>query len=127
MNGNIRWPARYRWMHDHALSMPGAELEYKATWDALLYRLHGKIFLLLLANSQGHRLANMKCHPYLSLALQQEYTHIIPGWHMNKLHWISLVLKGHTPMEVCKQLVLDSYALVREGLPRKLREGPGMG
>ena len=120
MKNPIFWPAGYQWMHEFALALPGAELEYKPTWEALLYRLHGKIFLLLLQNRQNGKLANLKCDPYVSLALQQEYPAILPGWHMNKLHWISLVLNGKTPRDVCEQLVLNSYGLVREGLPRNV-------
>ena len=120
MNKRISWPSRYQWMHEYALSMPGAELEFKPSWDALLYRLHGKIFLLLLRNKTLGKMANLKCDPYLSLALQGEYASIIPGWHMNKLHWVSLVLKGYTPEGLCRQLVRESYSLVREALPRKI-------
>ena len=118
---HIVWPAQYQWLHGYALSMSGAELEYKPTWDALLYRLQGKIFALLLQSKQHGTLLNLKCHPYISLALQREYATIIPGWHMNKLHWISLVLEGDTPEDVCRQVVRDSYLLIHESLPRNRR------
>lgn len=97
-------------------------LEYKETCDALLYRLRGKIFALLLRNRTG-TLLNLKCDPYLSLDFRARYPNVPPGWHMNKLYWNSLWLKDHTPAEVCKELVDISHALVRQGLSKKFREG----
>lgn len=120
----ISWPPKYRWLHEYALAKPDAVLEYKETWDALLYRLHAKIFALLLRNRTG-TLLNLKCDPYLSLDFRARYPNVLPGWHMNKLHWNSLLLKGNTPEDVCRELVDISYALVRQGLPKKFREGEG--
>lgn len=118
--GKISWPSNYRWLHERLLAKPDAGLEYKEAWDALLYRLHGKIFALLLRNRTG-RLLNLKCDPYLSLDYRARYPNVLPGWHMNKLHWNSLLLKGHIPEAVCKELVDISYDLVRQGLPKRLR------
>lgn len=59
---NISWPPNYRWLHEYALAKPDALLEYKETWDALLYRLYGKTFALLLRNRSG-TLLNLKGIP----------------------------------------------------------------
>lgn len=120
--GRIAWPPAYRWLHEYALAKPDAVLEHKASWNALLYRLHGKIFALLLRNAGG-TLLNLKCDPYLSLDFRARYPHVLPGWHMNKLHWNSLDLTGRTPEDVCRELVDISYGLVRQGLPKGLRDG----
>lgn len=116
----ITWPPKYRWLHEYALAKPEAALEYKESWDALLYRLHGKIFALLLRNKTD-TLLNLKCDPYLSLDFRSRYPAVHPGWHMNKIHWISLDLNGDTPMQVCKDLVDISYELIWGGLPQKIR------
>ena len=121
MSKRIAWPAAYRWLEDYALAKPLAEREYKESWDALLYRIHGKIFALLLRNPRDGALLNLKCEPYLSLDFRDAYPGILPGWHMNKLHWNSLKLRLSTPEEVCRNLVDISYDLVWAGLPRKLR------
>ncbi len=125
MAGRITWPRGYRWLHAYAEAKPDAVLEYKESWDALLYRLHGKIFALLLRNKTNGTLLNLKCDPYLSLAFRERCPAVIPGWHMNKLHWISLCLRGHVPEEVCRELVDISYDLVRSGLPAKFRDESG--
>ena len=122
MQQRITWPRRYRWLHEYALARPDAELEYKESWDAILYRLHGKIFALLLRHKTDGLLLNLKCDPYLSLAFRERHPAVTPGWHMNKLHWVSLRLKGNTPEDTCRELVDISYDLVRSGLPRIFRE-----
>ncbi len=119
----ITWPLKYRWLHQYILNKPEAALEYKKSWDALLYRLHGKIFALLLRNKTG-MLLNLKCDPYLALDFRGRYPAVLPGWHMNKIHWISLALDGDTPKDVCKELVDISYELIRAGLPKKIKKGP---
>ena len=117
----ISWPPQYRWLHEYALTKAHSVPEHKESWDALLYRLHGKIFALLVRNKTG-TLLNLKCEPYLSLDFRRRYPGVLPGWHMNKLHWISLSLKERIPEEVCRELVDISYDLVRQKLPKKLRE-----
>ena len=117
----IKWPLKYGWLHEYALSKPDAQLEYKESWDAMLYRLHGRIFALLLKDTAERTLLNLKCDPYLSLGFRSSHKKIIPAWHMNKIHWISLILKGDTPEAVCMELVDISYDLVKAKLPKTLR------
>lgn len=123
MSARITWPPAYRWMHDYALAKPEAVFEYKESWDAGLYRLYGKIFALLLRSKEYGVLLNLKCDPYTSLAFREQYRTVTPGWHMNKLHWVSLSLEGRTPEGACKELVNISYDLVKAGLPKALRDG----
>lgn len=122
MKQRITWPQNYTWMHAYLLAKPDAELEYKTTWNAMVYTLHGKIFALLLHSAEHGTLLNLKCAPYVSLEFRMRHETITPGWHMNKRHWISLVLKGHTPEDVCKELADLSYDLIRDALPKRLKE-----
>lgn len=116
----ISWPTQYHWLHEYALEKPFAIFEYKKTWDACLYRLYGKIFALLLRNGTA-TLLNLKCDPYLSMDFRARYPSVLPGWHMNKLHWISLSLKDNPPENLCKELMDISYELVWEGMPKKIK------
>ena len=116
------WPSKYLWLHEYALAKPDVIVDYKESWDALRYFVHGKIFALLVRNRATGTLLNLKCDPYLSLDFRERYDTVLPGWHMNKLHWISLSLMGDTPESVCRELVDISYDLVWKGLPKKIRE-----
>lgn len=125
MSKRIAWPERYKWLHEYLSAKPDAVFEYQATWDANLYRLNGKIFALLLRSKDLGTLLNLKCEPYLALDYRSRYETVIPGWHMNKLHWISLVLRKQTPEDICRELVDLSYDLVWESLPVKIRKVVG--
>lgn len=116
-----QFPPHYAWVDAYLVALPGAVKEHKDSWEAVLYRLHGKIFALLLNDSRGRGLLNLKVEPYTALWFRAEYPHIEPGWHMNKLHWNSLHLGGDTPDEVVRELLDMSYALVLNKLPRRLR------
>jgi len=116
------WPPKYLWLHEYILAKPDAVADFKESWDALRYFVHGKIFALLVRNGTG-TLLNLKCDPYLSLVFRGQYATVLPGWHMNKLHWVSLSLMAPTPENVCRELVDISYDLVWKGLPKRIREG----
>ncbi len=122
MDKPVAWPRRYKWLHEYALEKPGAEADYKESWNAVRYWLHGKIFALLVRDPQNKVLLNLKCDPYLSLEFRGRYACVLPGWHMNKLHWISLAFYGRPGDSLCRELVDISYGLVRANLPRKFRK-----
>lgn len=118
----ISWPDRHAWMHDYLMQKPGAVFERKESWNALLYRLHGKIFALLLRHSSGETLVNVKCDPFISIEFREACPHVRPGWHMNKLHWLSMHLDGKIPREMSEDLISISYELVRSALPGRLQK-----
>lgn len=120
--GNLTTCPRYPWLEEYLSGKPSCLREYKATWDATLYRLHGKIFALYLLDGKSTPMLNLKCEPYLALDYRGAFPGVIPGWHMNKLHWNSVLLKGSTPDDIVRELIDISYDLVRSSLPRKLRE-----
>ena len=117
----IQWPARHEWMHDYLMRKPGAFFERKESWDALLYRVHGKIFAFLLCHSNGELLVNIKCDPFISIEFREACPDVRPGWHMNKLHWLSMHLNGEIPRDMAEELLDISYDLVVAGLPLKIR------
>ena len=38
---------------------------------------------------------------------------IEPGYHLNKRHWLTITLNGSVPDKTVRQLIEDSYDLVR--------------
>ncbi|MDB4652996.1 MmcQ/YjbR family DNA-binding protein, partial [Akkermansiaceae bacterium] len=68
---------------------------------------------------------NLKCDPERALELRDDYEAIIPGYHMNKKHWNTLVLDGSLSGELVGGLIDHSYDLVVKGMPKKLRETLG--
>ena len=101
----------------HFLSKPGAEETMPFGPDTLVYKVGGKMFALSSPDDFPATL-NLKCDPERSLALQDQYAAIIPGYHMNKRHWITLTLDGSVPAPLVRELIDHSYALVAAALPK---------
>lgn len=53
---------------------------------------------------------DVKCDPDKAGSLRQ-MEGILPGYHMNKEHWISVVLDGSVATEHIHELIQDSYEL----------------
>ncbi len=95
----------------HILSKPGTEETTPFGPDALVFKVGGKMFALTSPDEFPARL-NLKCDPERALALRDEYESIIPGYHMNKRHWNTLILDGGVPSKLIRELIDHSYDLV---------------
>ena len=107
-------------LREFLLSLPGATEDTPFGPEFLVYRIAGKMFALV--NWQAEPLTiNLKCEPELALLLREIHPEVKPGWHMNKKHWVSVVLHPDLDPELLEQLVEDAYDLVVSGLPRSRR------
>lgn len=99
---------------DHCLSLPLSYLDHPFGDGTLAVRYQGnkKIFAMFLHHG-GQDLLNLKCDPLLSDILRQQYQGVQPGYHMNKIHWISVVLGSDVPREEVFRLIEHSYGLIR--------------
>jgi len=103
---------------------PGAEAGYPFDETARVYKVGGKMFALVAEEADPLRL-NLKCDPQDALALRRQHAAILPGYHMNKRHWNTLVLDGSLPDSLVRELIDHSYELVVAGLPKTMREEVG--
>jgi predicted DNA-binding protein (MmcQ/YjbR family) len=62
---------------------------------------------------------NLKIDPEESYAVREMFSGITPAYHMNKRHWISVILDGSVPMEFCEILIEKSYDLTRKKIKKK--------
>lgn len=86
----------------------------------LVFKVMEKIFALL---TLGDKLRmNLKCDPDKATGLREEYKFIIPGYHMNKKHWNTIVLNECNDEVLLKELIVHSYDLVVKSLTRKLQD-----
>ena len=65
---------------------------------------------------------NVKCDPDEALILRDKYESILPGYHMNKRLWNTIVLDGSVPTDEIKKFIDDSYNIVVENLPTAQKE-----
>ena len=100
-------------------SLPQAVETFPFGEEASVFKTsgNGKIFAITTLDSIPLTVT-LKCDPEESLALRAEYPQITPGYHLNKRHWITVVLDGGVPDDLVEQLVTASHALVRPKLPR---------
>jgi predicted DNA-binding protein (MmcQ/YjbR family) len=102
---------------EHFLSKPGAEETTPFGPDVLVYKVAGKMFALAVPEDFPSRI-NLKCDPERAVQLRDEYSAILPGYHMNKRHWNTVTVDGELPDRLVRELVEDSYDLVVAGLAR---------
>jgi len=95
----------------HCLSKPGAEETTPFGPDTLVYKVGGKIFALTSPDDFPPRV-NLKCDPERAIELRDRYESILPGYHMNKRHWNTVILDGSVPSALVRELVDHSYQLV---------------
>jgi predicted DNA-binding protein (MmcQ/YjbR family) len=91
----------------------------------LVFKVAGKMFALLLLDAVDFRV-NLKCDPERAHELREEYTGIIPGFHMSKKHWNTLIVDGSFNQELFKELTDHSYDLVVQSLTKKIRMKLGL-
>ncbi len=57
--------------------------------------------------------ANLKCDPDRALELRDRYEQVLPGYHMNKKHWNTVILDGAIPRWTIVEMIDHSYFLVQ--------------
>lgn len=108
------------WADEVAMQCPGAELEHPFGPETDVYKVRGRMFLMRL-ELRGQWMVNLKVEPQDGQALRDEFAEITPGYHMNKRHWVSVRPGEGLSREFVRELVVDSYRLVVEKLPRRER------
>jgi predicted DNA-binding protein (MmcQ/YjbR family) len=68
---------------------------------------------------------SVKCEPALAEALRETHAAVIPGYHLNKKHWNTVILDGSLPDETICDMIEDSYDIVVSKLPQAKRRALG--
>lgn len=97
-------------VEDYVLSLPNAVREYPFGEDVAVYKVAGKMFALMSENKQPVNLS-LKCDPVLAETLREKYVSVMPGYHLNKKHWNTLILSGELPWDEVEALIQHSYQL----------------
>ena len=87
--------------------------------DTLVFKVGNKIFLLTSLNT-GNRF-NVKCDPELAVELRDRHTEVIPGFHMNKVHWNTVYTDGNLTNKQLCEMIDHSYSLILKSLPKILQ------
>jgi predicted DNA-binding protein (MmcQ/YjbR family) len=82
----------------------------------LVFKVKGKMFLL--TNTEGEFTINIKCDPEKAIDLREHYPSVIPGYHMDKKHWNTVIIDGMVSDELLKEWITDSYNLVAKKIKK---------
>jgi predicted DNA-binding protein (MmcQ/YjbR family) len=104
----------------YLLSKQGATFDYPFDQEVRVYRVAEKIFALMVDKQPLS--INLKCNPMYELELRSIYNAIIPGYHMNKKHWNTVMGEGDVDEKLLKELIDHSYTLIVQSLTKKQRE-----
>ncbi|MFC0776310.1 MmcQ/YjbR family DNA-binding protein [Terrimonas alba] len=108
-------------LRDYCLSKKAAEETLPFGPDTLVYKVGDKVFLLTGLNAEQLSF-NVKCDPDKAIELREEFPCVLPGYHMNKKHWNTIVVDGSVSTKQLKEWIDHSYDLVINSLPKKTRE-----
>ncbi|MEO6682459.1 MAG: MmcQ/YjbR family DNA-binding protein [Ginsengibacter sp.] len=98
-------------LRNYALSLEDVTEGFPFGEDTLVFKVKEKIFLLTSLASAPLRF-NVKCDPDLAIELRERYDSVLPGYHMNKKHWNTIIIDGTFSKKQVEEFVLHSYDLV---------------
>jgi predicted DNA-binding protein (MmcQ/YjbR family) len=104
-------------LRDWCLSMPGAVEEFPFAPETSVFKIAGKIFVLVRLGARPLKVS-LRCEPLLGESLRASYEAIVPGYHLNKKHWLTITLGEDAADQMVMDLIQDSYDLVK---PKRLR------
>ena len=104
----------------YCLSKKGVTEEFPFGEDTLVYKVMGKMFALTdLVDALS---VNLKCDPEKAIVLREEYPSVLPGYHMNKQHWNTVLIDGSISDNLIKEWIDHSYDLVVKSLTKKQQQ-----
>ncbi|MBP9924411.1 MAG: MmcQ/YjbR family DNA-binding protein [Cyclobacteriaceae bacterium] len=104
----------------YCLSKKGVTEEFPFDADTLVFKVMGKMFAL--TDLDSFESVNLKCDPEKAVQLREEFSSVLPGYHMNKKHWNTVLMDSDVTDRLVKEWIDDSYLLVVDSLPKKMRQ-----
>jgi predicted DNA-binding protein (MmcQ/YjbR family) len=111
-------------LRDRCLSLPGGRGDIPFGPKTSVFKVAGRMFALSQLGAASLRVS-LKCEPQLAEALRGAYAAVLPGYHLNKRHWKTVIIDGSLSEQMIKDLIEDSYDLVVSQLPTSRRRALG--
>jgi predicted DNA-binding protein (MmcQ/YjbR family) len=108
-------------LREWCLSMPGAIEDFPFAPGVSVFKVAGKMFALTRLGAEPLAVS-VKCDPLLAESLRNSYSSIVPGYHLNKRHWLTVTLNDDAGDDMVRDLIQDSYDLVRPKRTRRPAE-----
>lgn len=108
-------------LREYCLSKNAVTEHFPFDETTLVFKVAGKVFLLTGIDRNPLQF-NVKCKPDKAIELREKYSCVLPGYHMSKVHWNTIVCDGSASKKLIFNWIDDSYDLIVAGLTKKLRE-----
>ncbi len=108
-------------LRNYCLSKTGATESFPFGEDTLVFKVGGKVFALTSMDARPLSV-NLKCNPELAVELREQYDAVRPGYHMNKVHWNTVIIDGSIRENDLKKWIDHSYELIVASLPKTVRQ-----
>ena len=108
----------------YCLTFPGSVETFPFGPETSVFKVADKMFALSQLAGRPLRVS-LKCEPVLAEQLRAAHEAVIPGYHLNKRHWNTVIIDGSLPERTIKNMIEDSYDLVVSQLPRPRRRALG--
>ncbi len=105
---------------EYCLSKKGTSESFPFDDKILVFKVIDKMFAAV--DVDIFESANLKCDPEKAIELRESNEGILPGYHMNKKHWNSVMMDGSVHDRLIQELIDHSYNLVVQKLPKKVKE-----
>lgn len=101
----------------YLLSKPEAVEEFPFGPDVAVLKVKHKMFATMSLGKGDEKntslwWVNLKCDPQEAVMLRDIFPAVIPGYHMNKLHWNTVKLDNSIPYREILRMIDNSYNLV---------------
>lgn len=109
---------KHKQLEEFLLSLPDTWLDYPFGAHVAVYKIgdkdddKAKMFAIISEDSEPIRLS-LKSDPQLALNLREKYETVLPGYHLNKKHWNTIICSGQLGKDELRDLMRHSYELVR--------------
>lgn len=98
-------------LRDYCLSKEFIDESFPFDEETLVFKVNGKMFLLTGLEYNPVQF-NVKCDPEKAIELRVTYPCVLPGYHMSKVHWNTIICDGSVSNKLLKQWIDESYELV---------------
>ncbi|MHB8134601.1 MAG: MmcQ/YjbR family DNA-binding protein [Anaerolineaceae bacterium] len=106
-------------LNKHLLNKTGSKMDMPFGQDTLVYKVLGKMYALIAWQEDPLRIS-LKCDPKKAVALRWKYPAVMPGYHLDKANWNTVVINGSIPDDEIMEMVEESYRLVVANMPKIL-------
>lgn len=114
---------KFEQTQQYIMAKPEVIETYPFGSESCVYKIKHKMFATLSIEKESkHYWLNLKCEPEEALELRDKYPSILPGHHMNKKHWNTIILDGSIPDEEVQRQIDNSFMIVVSGMPDESRK-----